>query len=922
MEHWHSRPIEDLLVEFDTDYDGITSKQGTQRLEKNGENLLAPPKKIPLLLRVILGLKDPMILVLLLAAALSYVASGGEDWLDAAIILLIVMVNNFIAISQEDHAQKALEALQNMSTPMANVYRDGNLQEIEAKKLVVGDVILLQTGDKIPADGRLLQAVSLQLDESSMTGESMPVEKKLANSLPTDLAVGDWTNMVISGTLITGGHGKALVVATGMDTQMGKIANLLQKSDTQLSPLQVKMAEVSKALSALCLAVCAIMFGVGALQGKDLLTMFMTAVALAVAAIPEGLPAVVSIVLALGMSRMAERGAIVKKLPAVETLGSASVICSDKTGTLTQNKMTVQECFTLSGTRRRDALQCALLCSNATLKWKAGAPEVTGTPTESALALYAVKEGIDREKLWKELPKIEEIPFDSGRKMMSTIHPCPDGGYLIYVKGAPDMLLKQCTHTLKGAINGKDRQDIVEQNEAMARKAMRVIAVAQRNIAFMPTNLSGEWLEQGLTFLGLFGITDPPRPEVKDAVSQCHKAGVRPVMITGDHRSTAIAIATQLDIFRKGDWAITGTELDFMPQTVLEEDIARFSVFARVSPEHKMRIVNAWQNSGKIVAVTGDGVNDAPALKTADIGCAMGISGNDVAKGAAEMILTNDNFNTIVEAIGEGRGIYANIKKAIHYLLSCNIGEIVAIFVGTLFNFATMPLVPVQLLWLNLVTDTLPALALGVEEVEEGVMTLPPREKNQSLFEKSFSKRLIIQGIMVGLLTLTAYGFGFYILSNGENSGALANTMAFSTLTLSQLFHAFNVRSETESLFSIGVFSNPSMNKAFLLGLALQLSVLTIPSLQSVFSVIPMNVHQWMTVLILAILPIPLCEISKFRIKNQKNEGKRVVSAKELKEFKASQVVRQSEELLHAKKLQLTLEEIDEFEAEMEIANK
>lgn len=920
MEHWHTRSIETLMIEFESQFEGLTGKQGGERLEKNGFNLLEGKKKTPLWLRILFQLKDPMILVLLGAAALSFVASGGEDWLDGAIILLIVMVNNFIALSQEDHAEKALEALKNMTSPTATVVREGKEQKIPAKLLVTGDILVLRTGDMVPADGRLVQTVGLQVDESSMTGESLPVEKKLSNGLPADLGVGDWTNMVISGTLITGGHGRALVVATGMDTQMGKIASLLQKTKEQPSPLQVKMAEVSKVLSFLCLAVCAVMFGVGLLQGTDILSMFMTAVALAVAAIPEGLPAVVSIVLALGMSRMAEQGAIVKKLPAVETLGSASVICSDKTGTLTQNKMTVQECFVLSDTRRKDALQCALLCSNATIDWKGGAPMVTGSPTESALALYSVKEGLDRDTLYKELPKVEEIPFDSERKLMSTLHPCPEGGYIVYVKGAPDILLRQCTHTLKGAINGKDRQEILDYNETMARKAMRVIGVAQRKVAFLPSKLTAEWVEQGLTFLGLFGITDPPRPEVKEAVAQCHRAGVRPVMITGDHRATAIAVATQLDIFRQGDWAVTGAELDFMPQSVLEQDIARFSVFARVSPEHKMRIVNAWQKSGHVVAVTGDGVNDAPALKAADIGCAMGISGNDVAKGASDMILTNDNFNNIVEAIQEGRTIYTNIRKAIHYLLSCNIGEIVTLFVATLFNFATMPLVPVQLLWLNLVTDTLPALALGVETPEHGTMEKQPRSQSASMFDKEFSTRLAWQGIMVGALTLSAFGLG-YLLAPVESAGSVANTMAFATLTLSQLFHAFNVRSESESLLTQGMFSNPAMNKAFLVGLALQLAVLTIPPLQAVFSVVSMNSTQWCCVLALALVPIPICEGSKIKIRSKAMEGKRLVSSKEWKQLQASHLARMSEELIGSTETEPTLEEKEDILYEKQLDN-
>ena len=503
------------------------------------------------------------------------------------------------------------------------------------------------------------------------------------------------------------------------------------------------------------------MFGVGLIQGKDLLDMFLTAVSLAVAAIPEGLPAIVTIVLALGVGRMARRGAIVKKLPAVETLGCAGVICSDKTGTLTQNRMTVQQVWIPAGGRRREALLAGCLCSDARLEWRAGAPAAQGDPTEGALVVAAAREGLDKNKLEEEQPRRADLPFDSTRKLMSTVHPKADGGFRVYVKGAPDVLLDRCTAGPRGPLTAPQRSRILRANEEMAGQALRVLAVAERDLAFLPPSLDSQTLESGLTFLGLFGLMDPPRPEAKAAVALCHRAGVRPVMITGDHKATASAVARELDILRPGDRTLTGSELDFLPQELLEEDIDQFSVFARVSPEHKMRIVNAWQKKGKIVAMTGDGVNDAPALKAADIGCAMGRSGTDVAKGAAAMILTDDNFSTIVEAIEEGRGIYANIRKAIHYLLSCNIGEILTIFTATLLNFGQMPLVPVQLLWLNLVTDSLPALALGVEPVEAGVMEQPPRPADQGLFDKQFSLRLAWQGLMVGGLTLAAYFLGF-----------------------------------------------------------------------------------------------------------------------------------------------------------------
>ena len=863
MSDWHSRPLEQVMKELDSRPSGLTERESAQRLERLGPNQLEPPRKPSVLARVLGQLKDPMILVLLGAAALSLAASGGEDWLDGAIILIIVLVNGVISITQEDHAQQALEELRRMSSPQAHVLREGRAKKISAAALVPGDVILLEAGDMVPADARVMECSRLQADESAMTGESVPVEKGAHDRLPEEAALGDRTNMVLSGTMITAGRGTALVVATGMDTQMGRIANLLLEDKEGDTPLQRKMGEISKSLSFLCLSVCAVMFGVGLIQGKNMLDMFLTAVSLAVAAIPEGLPAIVTIVLALGVQRMAARGAIVKKLPAVETLGCASVICSDKTGTLTQNRMTVQELWTPAGGHRRDALLAGCLCSDARLEWKAGAPTAVGDPTEGALVVAAAREGVDQEKEEQNWPRTADLPFDSGRKLMSTIHAREDGSWTVFVKGAPDILLERCVASPRGPLSAQDRRAVLEANEAMAQKALRVIAVARRELHILPPGLEPRAVESGLTFLGLFGLMDPPRPEVKAAVARCHLAGVRPVMITGDHRATAAAVARELDIIRPGEWTVTGGELDFMPQEVLEEDIEKFAVFARVTPEHKMRIVKAWQKRGHVVAMTGDGVNDAPALKTADIGCAMGVAGTDVAKGAAHMILTDDNFSTIVSAIEEGRGIYSNIRKAIHYLLSCNIGEIFTIFAATLLDFGQMPLVPVQLLWLNLVTDSLPALALGVEPVEEGVMEEKPRDAAAGLFDQKFSFRLAWQGLMVGGLTLAAYFLGFTRLAAPGMEGAVANTMAFATLTLCQLFHAFNVRSEDRSLFAQGALSNPAMNRAFLVGMALQLSVLLVPPLQGVFAVTAMDSAQWLAVFGLAAAPIPICEITK-----------------------------------------------------------
>ena len=856
---WHTQTAGQTLGALGSDRQrGLSQRQAEERLARYGPNVLEEHRRESMVARLLNQLRDPMILVLLAAATLSLGASGGEDWLDAVIILLIVAVNACISISQEDSAQRAMEALRNMSAPLARVVRDGEVRRLETAQLVPGDVIHLEAGDLVPADARLLEAIRLKADESAMTGESAPVSKQADLTLAEGTPLAERINMVLASTVITNGRATAVVTATGMDTEMGRIAGMLLDTGQVDTPLQKRMAEISKTLSFACLCVCGVMFGVGLLQGKPLLDMFMTAVSLAVAAIPEGLCAIVTIVLALGVARMAKRNAIVKRLPAVETLGCAGVICSDKTGTLTQNKMTVVEVWTRRQGERALALTIGALCNDSQLtRDRSGAAVATGDPTEAALVQIAAREGLDKQELETSMPRRGELPFDSERKLMSTVHAMPGGGVRVMVKGAPDVLLRRCS------MGEAERRRALSANESMAGRALRVLGVAYRDLNQKPSTLSSGTLERDLTFVGLIGMIDPPRREVKGAVERCYAAGIRPVMITGDHKLTAVAIARELDIFRPGDLALTGEDLDFMPQALLEEDVDRFAVYARVSPEHKMRIVRAWQAKGKVVAMTGDGVNDAPALKSADIGCAMGKSGTDVAKGAADMILTDDNFSTIVSAVEQGRGIYANIKKAIHYLLSCNIGEILTIFLATLLDFGQMPLVPVQLLWLNLVTDSLPALALGVESVEEDVMARPPRDAGEALFTPGFAWRLLWQGVMVGLLTLTAYFLGLYQLGEGSGAGATANTMAFATLTLCQLFHAFDVRSEHASLFHIGLFSNPAMNRAFLIGLAMQLGVLCIPPLQQIFSTVPMTGPQWTAVLALAAAPLVVCEIVK-----------------------------------------------------------
>lgn len=849
-----------VLDTLDTDPDqGLTQGEGARRLAGYGENKLEKAKPPGLLRQVLAQLRDPMILVLLAAAALSFFAGGGQDWLDTAIILLIVVFNTVISVSQEDNARKALEALEKLAAPRARVLREGVERRLESTHLVPGDILLLEAGDYVPADGRILWAAGLQTDESAMTGESLPVHKRAGDGLPPDTPLAERKNMVIGGTVVTGGRAKVVVTATGMQTEMGKIAGLLLRQGQGETPLQRKMKEVSRVLSLVCVGVCAVMFGVGMLQHRDILDMFLTAVALAVAAIPEGLPAIVTIVLAVGVGRMARRNAIIKRLPAVETLGCASVICSDKTGTLTKNQMTVLEVWTPAPAHRDRALTLGTLCGDA----QEGPGGYIGDPTETAIAQAAAQAGLEKAALERDMPRRGEAPFDSVRKRMATCHALPNGEALVAVKGAPEAVLARCTHLLGAQgprpLTDGDRRRIAQVGGDLAGQALRVLAVAQRLQPALPKSMAAESLEAELTFVGLIGMMDPPRPEVRQAVDRCAGAGIRPVMITGDHKDTAVAIAKQLNIYRPGDKAIDGAGLDFLPQETLEEEIEAFSVYARVTPEHKMRIVQAWQKKGHVVAMTGDGVNDAPALKAADIGCAMGKTGTDVAKGAADMILTDDNFATVVAAVEQGRGIYANIRKAIHYLLSCNIGEILTIFLATLLPVSQAPLSPVQLLWLNLVTDSLPALALGMEPVEKTAMTQPPRGKEEPLFSQAFSRRLAWQGALVGGITLLAYGLGFHL----TGTFAVANTMAFATLTFSQLFHAFDVRSETTPLFRLGVLSNKAMNKAFLAGAALQAAVLLAPPLQGAFSVVPLALEQWGMVLALALTPLVVCEAAK-----------------------------------------------------------
>ena len=861
MEKEYNRSPQEVLEELGSCPTGLTAAEAAERLAKHGPNKLKEAEKPSLLQRFLTQLKDPMLLILMAAAAVSAVtnALSGESFTEVFIILVVVLLNAVLGVVQESKAEAAIEALQTMTAAKCKVLRDGHQVVIESSQLVPGDVVLLEAGDAVPADGRLLESASMKIEEAALTGESVPVTKVVGLLTGDNVPLGDRKNMCYMGSTVVYGRGKAVITATGMDTEMGKIAGVLAQTEQEQTPLQRKLNELGKTMSKLVLGICVFIFifdlvVAGEFTLDTVLSTFMVAVSLAVAAIPEGLATVVTVVLSIGVTNMSKQHAVIRRLTAVETLGCTQVICSDKTGTLTQNKMTVVE-----HTGPTELLATAMaLCNDAALE-ENGA---IGEPTEAALVNFAAAQGLKKPVLESRQPRCGEAPFDSGRKMMSTIHRT-DNGFIQYTKGAPDEVLRRCTsYTESGQIlplTEEKRTAILAENKAMADKALRVLAAAERLYDALPDRQEPEDLEQDLCFIGLAGMIDPIRPEVKAAVAECRAAGIRPVMITGDHKDTAVAIARQLNIFRPGDKAIDGPGLDFLPQEALEEEIERVSVYARVTPEHKLRIVQAWQKKGRVVAMTGDGVNDAPALRAADIGCAMGKTGTDVAKGAADMILTDDNFATVVAAVEQGRGIYANIRKAIHYLLSCNIGEILTIFLATVLPFSHAPLTPVQLLWLNLVTDSLPALALGMEPVERRVMDQPPRDPHEPLFSRAFSRRLAWQGILVGGITLLAYGLGLHL----SNDYAVANTMAFATLTLSQLFHAFDVRSERTSLFRLGVFSNPAMNKAFLVGLLLQAAVLLAPPLQAAFSVVPLTLSLWGVTLGLALTPLIVCEIVK-----------------------------------------------------------
>jgi len=838
---WHNISCIEAAQKLEVDEEkGLTDKTVELRRQSYGKNELKHKKGKNLAQRFLEQLNDYMVIILLIAAVISFgvsVLNHEADFVDPIIILIIVLLNATIGVFQENKAEKALEALKKMSSPTAKVLRDGNIIAVNSDELVVGDIIYLQSGDFVPADARIIECFSLKTDEAMLTGESIPVEKDGAVIKHTNVTIADCKNMLWASTIVTCGRASAIVVETGMNTEVGKIAGMIDASESPQTPLQEKLAKTGEALGTIALAICAIIFVVGVFRKVDPFDMFMTSVSLAVAAIPEGLPAIVTIMLAIGVQNMARKNAIIRKLPAVETLGSASVICSDKTGTLTQNKMTVTDVFG----DRHTVLTLAALCNN------------NADPTEIAIIIAAQKNNIDKKILEEDFKKISEIPFDSSRKMMTTIHKF-GSGYRIITKGAPDILLSKCD------VDKAEKEKIIEKNSQMAQNALRVLAVAYKDVDAVSKNP-----EQNLKFAGLIGIIDPPRPEVKDAVRVCRRAGIKPVMITGDHIDTAAAIAKEIGILRDGESAIAGYALNKMTDEELTKEIYHYSVFARVTPEHKVRIVNAYQKRGAVVAMTGDGVNDAPALKAADIGCAMGITGTDVAKGAADMVLVDDNFATIIEAVRQGRGIYANIRKSIHFLLSSNIGEIITIFTAILCGWQT-PLVAVQLLWVNLVTDSLPAIALGVDGNDEKIMHQKPIDRKKGLFADGLSTTIFLEGIMIGLLSLIAFRIGSHRF---DESIAVGRTMAFAVLGLSQLVHSFNVRS-SQSLFKIGVFSNKFLVFAFIICSIMQIGVITIPKIAAIFKVVPLGVAEWITVAVLSLVPIVVIEIDKLFAKNRR----------------------------------------------------
>ena len=898
-QNWFNLSVEETKNNLKTDIEkGLTSEEVLKRQDQYGLNELKTKKKKSVFVKFLEQFKDFMIIVLIISAVISGIIGvmEGEGITDTIIILIVVFVNAIIGVVQENKAEKSLEALQKLSSHAAKVIRDGKLIVIPSSQLVPGDIVILETGDYIPADLRLIEAINLKSQESALTGESVPVEKISDKINDEKIGIGDRINMVFSSSLITYGRGKGIVVETGMNTEVGKIADIINSSEETTTPLQEKLNKLGKTLGIVALIICAIIFIVGLFYGKEPIHMFMSAVSLAVAAIPEGLPAVSTIVLAIGVQRMVKKNAIVKRLPAVETLGSATVICSDKTGTLTQNKMTVQKVFYNHKLMNVTEIQnidedlkklifTSMLCNDTKISDN---NQLTGDPTETALVDFGLKLNFE-STIYETMPRIGEIPFDSDRKLMTTVHNV-DGKYFVYTKGGVDELLARCDKCL---INGKVqdsledyKKDIYINNENMAKDALRVLGMAYKELEHNPSQDEIKDIENNLTFIGMVGMIDPPRQEAKDAVEKCKTAGIKPVMITGDHKITAIAIAKSLGILENEDEAITGSQLEEISDEDLAMNIRNYSVYARVSPEHKVRIVRAWQANGEVVAMTGDGVNDAPALKNADIGCAMGIVGTDVAKEAADVILTDDNFATVVSAVEEGRRIYDNILKAIQFLLSSNVGEIITLFIAiiltpvlaSLFGIVDIkelePLLPIHILWINLVTDSLPALALAFDPANKDVMKRKPVKPGKGIFTKGMTIRIIYQGIMIGTITLIAFCIGLGTPGIEEHMRIkVGQTMAFCVLALSQLVHVFNIRSNKESIFKTGILNNSKLILAIVASAALMFIILLVEPLRNVFSIVALPIENILEVILLVFSPILIVEIFKLlKINTTKDE--------------------------------------------------
>lgn len=893
---WYSLSTEEVEKLLNVDEKkGLNADEVEKRTEEYGRNEIISKNKKPIWKMILEQFTDFMIIVLIIAAIVSGVVN--HEFTDSIIILVIVVLNAIIGVVQEIKAQKSLDSLKELSAPHCKVVRNGEVINIESKELVPGDIVILETGDNVPADLRIIEAVNLKIQEAALTGESVPVEKSVDVLKDEKVGLGDRVNCAFSSSLVTYGRGKGIVVSTGMETEVGKIAKMLDEVDDSETPLKRRLEALGKTLGIAALVICALIFAVGFfIYKRDWIEMFMTAVSLAVAAIPEGLPAISTIVLSIGVQRMVKRNAIIRTLPSVETLGSATVICSDKTGTLTQNRMTVEKIFCdnkVFGTDYKEKedneqykllLDCMILCNDTKLKKDGEKYVTTGDPTETALVDLGLKSNVVKAELDDEFKRVEEIPFDSERKLMTTVHD-RNGKLVVFTKGGVDELLAKCS---KIRLNGEDvplTQEnidmILATNEQFALCALRVLAMAYKNIDQIPEKADMNSLESNLTYIGMVGMIDPARPEVKEAVAKCRTAGIRPVMITGDHKITAVAIAKEIGILREGDEAITGAELQEMSQEELEKNVQKYSVYARVSPEHKVRIVNAWKSHDEVVAMTGDGVNDAPALKSADIGAAMGIVGTDVAKEAADVVLTDDNFATIVSAVEEGRRIYDNILKAVAYLLSANIGEIITLFVATMFGWLIEPLLPIHILWINLVTDSLPALALSVDPAEKNIMNRKPK-KNKNVFTKGMIWRIIYQGVMIGGLTLLAFalgcGFNFNSIVDTEGNitqiGVTAQTMAFAVLALSELVHVFNLRSNKESIFKVGLLTNKILLGAIAISASLMLIVLNIPVLHGIFEISSLTLREVGIVTLLSFAPLIVVEIFKlFKINTSKEEN-------------------------------------------------